>query len=149
MTKREICERLVEIRDQSSAGHLGPVGIRDALRDLILDLAAPETEEKPVQEPKSKFPISHPLHMSTEEMKAADAALFTQTGGRMGKDWRNAEEKHPGIIVDPSGKNPPRCLKCNAEALTKRNLFAVGDEWVCCGKCKSMFRVKPEPKEGE
>lgn len=42
MTKREICERLMEIRDQSSAGHLGPVGIRDALRDLILDLAAPD-----------------------------------------------------------------------------------------------------------
>ena len=39
MTKREICERLMEIRDQSSAGHLGPVGIRDALRDLIIDLS--------------------------------------------------------------------------------------------------------------
>ena len=44
MTKREICERLMEIRDQSSAGHLGPVGIRDALRDLILDLVVPEED---------------------------------------------------------------------------------------------------------
>lgn len=42
MTKREICERLMEIRDQSSAGHLGPVGIRNALRDLILDFVVPD-----------------------------------------------------------------------------------------------------------
>lgn len=45
MTKREICERLMEIRDQTYKGHLGPVGIIDALRDLLLDLAAPVEEE--------------------------------------------------------------------------------------------------------
>lgn len=39
MTKRELCKRLMEIRDQSSAGHLGPVGIVDALGDLLLDLS--------------------------------------------------------------------------------------------------------------
>ena len=49
MTRREICERLMEIRDQSSAGHLGPVGIRNALRDLILDLVVPEPEAETPQ----------------------------------------------------------------------------------------------------
>lgn len=45
MNKREICERLMEIRDQFSAGHLGPVGIGDALRDLILDISTEMKEE--------------------------------------------------------------------------------------------------------
>ena len=142
MTKREICERLMEIRDYARVTDTWPhdnaeqqnLHLRNAveaiakdLGDLLLDLAAPEEEEdrdpfntgmhdeydldesghikaihtcenapeeeKPVPEPKSKFPIGHPLHMSTEEMKAADTALFVQTEGRMGKDWRNAEEK--------------------------------------------------------
>ena len=94
MTKREICERLLEI--------LCPVTdtTKEFIRTLLLDLAAPETEEEKEaaekKEPKSKFPIGHPLHMSTEEMKAADTALFIQTGGRMGKDWRNAEKRGEG-----------------------------------------------------
>ena len=118
MTKREICERLLEI--------LCPVTdtTKEFIRTLLLDLAAPETanpfkgmsvadlaanaewlctpyinpenEEPEKKEPKSKFPIGHPLHMSTEEMKAADTALFIQTGGRMGKDWRNAEKRGEG-----------------------------------------------------
>ena len=94
MTKREICERLLEI--------LCPVTdtTKEFIRTLLLDLAAPETEEEKEaaekKEPKSKFPIGHPLHMSTEEMKAADTALFIQTEGRMGKDWRNAEKRGEG-----------------------------------------------------
>lgn len=59
MTNREICERLMEIRDQSSAGHLGPVGIRDALRDILLDLAAP-VEETPKAEEKHPGVIAKP-----------------------------------------------------------------------------------------
>ena len=107
MTKREICERLLEIYNSAmfASNGSGDIGggpcynIGHALRDLLLDLAAPETEEPKAEEkkePKSKFPIGHPLHMSTEEMKAADTALFIQTEGRMGKDWRNAEKRGEG-----------------------------------------------------
>ena len=46
MTKREICKRLIEIRDQFSQGHLGPIGIKDVLCDLILDISAFEEEEQ-------------------------------------------------------------------------------------------------------
>lgn len=90
MTKREICERLIRIRDLIKTE--GPGMTSEYLKRLLLDLAAPEEKEKEEGEPKSKFPIGHPLHMTTEEMKAADTALFIQTGGRMGKDWRNAQE---------------------------------------------------------
>ena len=83
---------------------------------------AKRAEEEPVPEPKSKFPIGHPLHMSTEEMKAADTALFTQTGGRMGKDWRNTEEKKepPVLIYEENGENWSYCKKCGVSFRLKR-----------------------------
>jgi|GEM_PF-5899523 hypothetical protein len=60
MTKRELCERLMEIRDyvretdtwrykndeRNLALHNASVVIAKDLRDIILDLAAPETEEE-------------------------------------------------------------------------------------------------------
>ena len=116
MTKREICERLV------SYYVIMGLKLPDAsdLRTLINLLAAPE--EEPVPEPKSKFPIGHQLHMSTEEMKAADTALFTQTGGRMGKDWRNTEEKKepPVLIYEENGENWSYCKKCGVSFRLKR-----------------------------
>lgn len=101
MTKREICERLMEIRDQSYKGHLGPVGIVDALRDLLLDIAAPEEEKE-----------------------------------------QKREEKHPGVIVDPSGKNPPRCLRCGLDAEVVQYYKDMGAEWACCLKCGCAYRIK-------
>ena len=57
MTKREICERLFDLRDQSSQGHLGPVGIMDALRDPILDISALEEEQiKPNKHRPQRWP---------------------------------------------------------------------------------------------
>ena len=94
MTKREICERLLAIWEMEPYKNTA-----ESIKRLLLDLVSPETEEPKAEEkkePKSKFPIGHPLHMSTEEMKAADTALFIQTGGRMGKDWRNAEKRGEG-----------------------------------------------------
>lgn len=128
MTKREICERLMSIHNSAmfASGCSGVIGgspcygVGNAIRELILDIVA--REEEPVPEPKSKFPIGHPLHMSTEEMKAADTALFTQTGGRMGKDWRNTEEKKepPVLIYEENGENWSYCKKCGVSFRLKR-----------------------------
>ena len=40
MTKREICERLMYIRDLTRSG--GPAMTREAILHLLLDLAAPD-----------------------------------------------------------------------------------------------------------
>lgn len=199
MTKREICERLMEIRDYARVTDTWPhdnaeqqnLHLRNAveaiakdLGDLLLDLAAPEEEDRdpydtgmhdeydldenghikaihtcenePKPEPKSKFPIGHPLHMSTEEMKAADTALFTQTGGRMGKDWRNAEERreeeHPCVIAKPRKDGVIEwcwCQKCYAQADVVHDPFGDGNDWGDCKKCGVSFRLKHKREEGE
>jgi hypothetical protein len=95
MTKREICERLLEIRDQSSAGHLGPVGIGDALRDLILDLAAPEEEK-----PKSK---EAEAVMGTARCPACGLIAYPILGSPF--KWRC--ETHGEFFVYP-GETPKR-----------------------------------------
>lgn len=51
MTKREICERLLEV------WAMEPYKRGEAVRELLLDVAAPETEEKEEEgEPKSEEP---------------------------------------------------------------------------------------------
>ena len=86
-------------------------------------------------EPKSKFPIGHPLHMSTEEMKAADTALFIQTEGWMGKEWRNAEEKKepPLLIYEEKGEKVP-CPVCGAPAAPIKNKPGV----FLCKRCGGL-----------
>lgn len=44
MTKREICERLMYIRDLTRSG--GPAMTREAILHLLLDIAAPEEATK-------------------------------------------------------------------------------------------------------
>lgn len=49
MTKREICERLMEIRDYAHLSRCGDIAVTQIAADigsLILDLAAPEKEEE-------------------------------------------------------------------------------------------------------
>ncbi len=53
MTKRELCERLTSIRDELRDFRFAENGVEplinsatNDLRDLILDIAAPETEEE-------------------------------------------------------------------------------------------------------
>jgi hypothetical protein len=109
MTKREICERLINIHNRlfheyAMADGMEDIDVEEIGKDigyLILDLAAPEEEPKP-EAPK-------------------------------------AEEAHPGIIVDQSGKNPPRCLKCGRDAEV---VHYMGDEWVLCPKCGCAYRIK-------
>ena len=103
MTKREICERLLEIRDQLKTGwQRNDVPARELcrdatfdLRDLILDLAAPKEEPK---------------------------------------------EAHHGIIVDPKGEHPPRCLRCGLDAEIV-SYIGRGEEWVLCPKCGCAYRI--------
>lgn len=57
------------------------------------------------------------------------------------KEEPEAEEKHPGIIVDPSGKNPPRCLRCGLDAEVV-SYIGRGEEWVLCPKCGCAYRIK-------
>ena len=138
MTKNELERMLYNL-----AGDLED--IIDRVRDLPV-----EPEPKP--EPKSKFQIGHPLHMSTEEMKAADTALFAQTGGRMGTDWRNAEEKHPGVLAKPGkdgGIEFCWCQKCYAKSDVVHDPFGDGEDWSYCKTCGVSFRLKRKRGEGE
>jgi len=143
------------------------------LGDLLLDLAAPE--EKPETETPKAEEKRPPIIIYKENgpkrkcpycgtwsfFDTVDNSFYCENcEGHFGKysypaieepkrETPEAEEKHPGIIVDPSGKNPPHCLKCGGKAKTHHNLFAAGDEWVMCEKCIAMFRVKPKRGEGE
>lgn len=146
MTKREICERLLilyaDVNSIQTQIGLWNEPLDDAERDIrkaILDLVEPE-EEKQEGEPKSKFPIGHPLHMSTEEMKAADTALFTQTGGRMGKDWRNAEEKKEPPVRICNGKFAYTDCYCGGKAYVKMRIHE-GEAFVAkCAKCGNVLQ---------
>lgn len=161
MTKREICERLIAIHNRLFHEYAMADGIEDIdlesigkdIGSLILDIGTPDDlfadsgkmvgkareEEAPEPEPKSKFPIGHPLHMSTEEMKAADTALFTQTGGRMGKDWRNADEP-PVLIYEENGHAWEVCPACGGGAFPILN-----KPWTyLCKRCTKTFTRNEE-----
>ena len=57
-----------------------------------------------------------------------------------------AEEKHPGILVDKKGENPPRCLRCGLDAEVV-SYIGRGEEWACCPKCGCAYRIKREKDE--
>jgi len=171
MTKREICERLMNIHNRllheyAMADGMEDIGVEEICKDLcalILDLAAPEEkpeepEEKPeapkwVKCPRCGKVAAHDLHghgyLWCDACNAYTFGDYRNAPEAPEPETPKAEEKHPGIIVDPSGKNPPHCLKCGGKAKTHHNLFAAGDEWVMCDKCIAMFRVKPKRGEGE
>ena len=119
MTKREICERLLEIRDQFSAGHLGPVRIKDALRDLLLDLAAPETEE---------------------EKKAAFEARCRAVFGDLAAP-KETKKEPPVLIYEEKGEKAT-CPVCGAPALPIKNTQGV----FYCKRCEGFFNC---PEEGK
>ena len=123
MTKREICERLMNIRDYAKLADTwqdDPVRQNVTLRDMLaqiaadlkhilLDLAAPETEEEPeAEEPK-------------------------------------AEEKHPGVIAKPGKDGEIEwcwCQKCYAHAAVVHDPFGDGEDWSYCKTCGVSFRLK-------
>ena len=168
MNKREIFKRLQNIRDYARVTDTWPhdnaeqqnLHLRNAveaiakdLGDLLLDIAAPE-EEKREEVKAVKEPALCPKCGKVAVALIADGIWCSDCGAmpyesKRVDDAPKTEEKHPGIIVDPSGKNPPHCLKCGGEAKIHHNLFAVGDEWVMCEKCIAMFRVKPDRGEVE
>lgn len=102
MTKREICERLMYIREQSAGGHLGPVGISAALRDLLLDLAAPEEEE--------------------EEKKLPGVIAKPGKDGEIEFCWCQKCYAHADVVHDPfgDGENWSYCPKCGVSFRLKR-----------------------------
>ena len=112
MTKREICERLMDLRDQLENGwqrHDVPARelCRDAvydLRDLILDLAATETE-KPKAEEKHPGVIAKP-----------------GKDGEIEFCWCQKCYAQAAVVHDPfgDGENWSYCKKCGVSFRLKR-----------------------------
>ena len=123
MTKREICERLMGIRDnmihgQDGANSMGEFSCvlsatGNLIRDLILDLAAPE------EEPKRETPEA---------------------------EVKEAEETAPYVWIDCKAEKRT-CPKCGT--LSPRAAHVEGFTYYC-PKCKRYFsNAVGEPKRGE
>ena len=141
MTKREICERLIKTRDYLAAyeklllkdncpfdaDDLGACA--DTLRDLLLDLAAPET--------------ANPF----KGMSVADLAANTEwlRTPYLKPEEERREEKHPGVIAKPGVDGEIEwcwCQKCYAQAAVVHDPFGDGENWSYCQKCGVSFRLK-------
>ena len=123
MTKREICERLIDLRDQLASGWKrndvpSRELCRDAvydLRDLLLDLAAPDDH------------IADPGKMVRED------------------------EKHPGVLAKPGKDGEIEfcwCQKCYEQADVVHDPFGDGENWSYCKNCGVSFRLKRKREEG-
>jgi len=137
MTKREICERLLilyaDVNSIQTQIGVWNEPLDDAERDIrkaILDLVE-SVEEKD----SDHFADAGKMMEKAREEYRREATLKALNLEAAPK----AEEAHPGIIVDPSGKNPPRCLKCGRDAEV---VHYMGDEWVLCPKCGCAYRIK-------
>ncbi len=120
MTKREICERLLNIHNRLFHEYAMADGIEDLdlegigkdIGALILDLAAPEA------------PDDH----------------FAGAGKMM-----REEEKDPGVIAKPGKDGEIEfcwCQKCYAQADVVHDPFGDGENWSYCKKCGVSFRLK-------
>jgi hypothetical protein len=121
----------LEIRDQSSQGHLGPVGIGDALRDLILDLAAPEEEPKPeAPEAQTNF----------DKWKAAlkpEDLVFKETDPL-------GDPKTIWAVWNISGN---ACDSCPAREVCHEEHEKTGKSRICGQAFKKWANKEIEPKE--
>ena len=116
MTKREICERLIKSRDYLAAyekllledncpfdaDDLGACA--DALRDLLLDLAAPEEEQ--------------------EKKGEARPGVLAKVGKDGAIEWCWCQKcyAHADVVHDPfgDGENWSYCKKCGVSFRLKR-----------------------------
>ena len=114
MTKREICERLFKIQANAMFWCGGE------------NVHYPEAA-------KVAQDFSEDIQRLLLDLVAPD---------RPEPEAPKAEEKHPGVIVDQGGKEPPRCLRCNGEAEIVHNGFGLGEDWIYCKKCGVSFRLK-------
>lgn len=154
MTKREICERLIDLRDEA-LNSLGQRRVAIALRDLILDLAAPEEEEPRHAQCVERNPVSPfdrlipagdvfavyrcPICGEFSAKPTASGKLYCKKCNEEidpacfhrppvaapETEKPKAEEKHPGVIAKP-GKDG-------------------GIEWCWCQKCYAQAAVVHNP----
>lgn len=145
MTKREICERLIDLRDQLETGwQRNDVPTRELcrdavydLRDLILDLAAPEEEDRD--------PYNTGMHDEYDlDENGYVRAIHTCEN--------EPEPKHLGVIAKPGKDGEIEwcwCQKCYAQAAVVHNPFGDGENWSYCKTCGVSFRLKREEGEKE
>ena len=128
MTNREICERLMEIRDALYSGwnddHKPSRELcRDAaydLRVLLLNIAAPET--------------ANPFKGMSVADLAANAEWLRTPYIKPEEEKPEREEKHPGVLVPVNEKYPATCLKCGGEVQMLHE-----DGVYYCPKCNAAF----------
>ena len=144
MTKREICERLMKLHEETlcAIGDAAREGRPDCFGDLakiaqhvgvlLLDLAAPEEEE-------DRDPFNTGMHDEYDLDESGHIkAIHT---------CENApeEEKHPGVIAKPGNDGEIEwcwCQKCYAQAAVVHNPFGDGENWSYCKTCGVSFRLK-------
>lgn len=153
MTKREIVDRLLSIYVQDDHA------IPGAVRDFILDLAAPE-EEMPETEmgDKAWFNICPWRHHGKNPLGLECSSLLcphcvrNPKAKEKEKEPKEEEEKHPGVLANP-GKNGEIewcwCQKCYAHAAVVHDPFGDGEDWSYCKKCGVSFRLKRRAEEGK
>ena len=122
MTTREICERLMNLRDYARGtdtwlhdnAERQNLHLRNAVKviakslgELLLDIAAPE------KEPADKL-TRRLLDLTAPE----------------------AEEQHHGVVVHNG------CLNCGGDVEVVHNGFGTGEDWAYCSKCDVSFRLK-------
>lgn len=140
MTKREICERLLEIREYAKAAsnwdedttskdfREGMKHIAFDAKNLLLDLVAPETEgEKEVAFRERCRAVFGDLAAPEEEKEAP-----------------------PGVIAKPGKDGAIEwcwCQKCYAHAAVVHDPFGDGEDWSYFKKCGVSFRLKRRAEE--
>ena len=77
MTKREICERLIKIYALAGDGQNAELVVCDAIRGLLLDLAAPEEEK--CESPKETRPLLVTYNDAGEKRKCPQCGQLCMT----------------------------------------------------------------------
>ena len=146
MTKREICKRLFDLYNftfSKVADTSRPDAVELAfkiageIRFLLLDLAAPEEEDRD--------PYNTGMHDEYDlDENGHIKAIHTC------ENEPKAEEKHPGVLAKPGKDGEIEfcwCQKCYEQAAVVHDPFGDGENWSYCKKCGVSFRLKR--KEGE
>jgi hypothetical protein len=136
MTKREICERLLAIwaMDTYKRG--------EAVRDLLLDLAAPETEEKPEAEEKKAPPV---LIYEENGEKVPCPVCGAPAAPIKNKPGVFRCKRCDGLVCAEERNAPSRGIKeqflaLGEEAIKRIDFYKVADaEWEICSDSRERL----------